>query len=201
MMEKSTEDLRIRKTKKAIKDALIDLMSEKKFSKITVSELSARAMINRKTFYRHYESTEDVLTEIENNILSELSEILKNSSQSCLDIGGVLKGIGTLIENKRDLFLKMMNSNPDLFHDGKPKEMLLKTISVSLKNIGGLEDPNAVAILSQYIVSGVLSVYSYWFDSGCTINLNDLTENVRKLSVEGLKGFVTPDKLSVIMTK
>ena len=44
-------DRRIQKTKKAIYEALIDLMRKKKLSSITVTELSAAADINRKTFY------------------------------------------------------------------------------------------------------------------------------------------------------
>ena len=47
-------DLRIIKTRRTIRNALVDLMSEKELSAVTISELSARAEINRKTFYRHY---------------------------------------------------------------------------------------------------------------------------------------------------
>ncbi len=43
------------RTKKAICDALKDLLQEKPFSKITVSELIRKCNINRKTFYYHFE--------------------------------------------------------------------------------------------------------------------------------------------------
>ena len=46
-------DLRIVKTRTNIKNSLIDLLAEKNVSKITVTELAEKAMINRKTFYRH----------------------------------------------------------------------------------------------------------------------------------------------------
>ena len=45
-------DLRVIKTRQAIRIALISLLSEKELSDITISELSARAQVNRKTFYR-----------------------------------------------------------------------------------------------------------------------------------------------------
>ena len=48
-------DLRVIKTRQAIRSALISLLSEKELSDITISELSARAQVNRKTFYYHFE--------------------------------------------------------------------------------------------------------------------------------------------------
>ena len=53
-MEKKI-DLRIIKTKKNIYDAFISLMSEKTFEEIKVSEICDRALINRSTFYSHFD--------------------------------------------------------------------------------------------------------------------------------------------------
>ena len=48
-------DLRIEKTKKAIRNAFIELRTKKPLEKITVKELCALACINKSTFYSHYE--------------------------------------------------------------------------------------------------------------------------------------------------
>ena len=48
------EDLRVRKTKKALFDAFIYLIKEKKFENITINELCEKAEIRRATFYKHY---------------------------------------------------------------------------------------------------------------------------------------------------
>ena len=50
------EDLRIVKTRKAIRAALTEMICEMEYGQVNVKELCARAMINRKTFYLHYES-------------------------------------------------------------------------------------------------------------------------------------------------
>ena len=52
-MEEKT-DLRIIKTRKALCDAFLVLLSEKRFEDITVGELCDRAMVRRATFYKHY---------------------------------------------------------------------------------------------------------------------------------------------------
>ena len=48
------EDLRVIKTKKALSEAFIELLSEKHFEEITINELCDRAEIRRATFYKHY---------------------------------------------------------------------------------------------------------------------------------------------------
>ena len=48
-MEKKKEDLRVRKTKKAIRDAFEEMICEMDYEQITIKELAARAQINRKT--------------------------------------------------------------------------------------------------------------------------------------------------------
>lgn len=47
-------DLRVRKTRKLLQDALVSLMAERSFDSITIAAITERAMVNRATFYRHY---------------------------------------------------------------------------------------------------------------------------------------------------
>jgi AcrR family transcriptional regulator len=68
-MERKT-DLRVLKTRNAIKNAFKEMIMEKEASQITISELTKRAMIHRKTFYLHYTCIEALYEDI----LSELSE-------------------------------------------------------------------------------------------------------------------------------
>ena len=56
------EDLRVRKTKRALFDAFVRLVREKTFDAITVNELCQEAQIRRATFYKHYSDKFDFLT-------------------------------------------------------------------------------------------------------------------------------------------
>lgn len=56
------EDLRVRKTKKALFDSFMKLLTEKPFDEITVNELCDIAGIRRATFYKHYSDKFDFLT-------------------------------------------------------------------------------------------------------------------------------------------
>jgi AcrR family transcriptional regulator len=63
-------DLRVLKTRNAIRNTFKEMIMEKEASQITVKELTERAMIHRKTFYLHYTCIEALYEDI----LSELAE-------------------------------------------------------------------------------------------------------------------------------
>lgn len=52
--EERSEDRRIRKTKKALRAALVRLLSKESIAEITIKELTDEADVHRGTFYHHY---------------------------------------------------------------------------------------------------------------------------------------------------
>lgn len=65
-------DRRISKSKKVLKDALISLMREKDFKKITITDLVQRADLNRGTFYKHFQTKEELLNELIDDVMEDL---------------------------------------------------------------------------------------------------------------------------------
>lgn len=60
-MSQKKEDIRSLRTRKQLRQALIDLTAEVGYDAVTITALAERAMINRATFYRYYEDKEDLL--------------------------------------------------------------------------------------------------------------------------------------------
>lgn len=194
-------DLRVVKTRRNIRNTLFELMSEKELSKITISEICSRAEINRKTFYRHYRTVGDVIAELENEILGEFSAIMRSSNKSVLDAGAAIRDISAVIEQRREFFMRLMKRNPDLFSKGKIKAMLCRMISVSLKNVGAVDDEETLRAAAEFTVSGVLSLYAAWFDGGCKGDLAFLTDVAVRMTTKGLLAFVSEEKLSEMRLK
>ncbi|GGA72600.1 TetR/AcrR family transcriptional regulator [Ornithinibacillus halotolerans] len=60
-MTETKTDPRILRTRKLIMDSFIDLSSKKEFKDITIKDITTEAMINRATFYYHFEDIYDLL--------------------------------------------------------------------------------------------------------------------------------------------
>lgn len=65
-------DRRIRKSKAALKEALLHLMQKHPFKEISISDIVQKADLNRGTFYRHYQYKEDLFNEILHDVTQDL---------------------------------------------------------------------------------------------------------------------------------
>ena len=72
-------DLRIVKTNKALYEALLLLMKEKTFEEIKISDLCQKALINRSTFYAHYNDKYELLITMVEDLKQALLSSLKTN--------------------------------------------------------------------------------------------------------------------------
>src|SRR5258706_13940097 len=61
MSTKLSTDLRSRRTRKWLQEALLVLMKEKSFREIQIREIADRAQVSRPAFYLHFHSKEELL--------------------------------------------------------------------------------------------------------------------------------------------
>lgn len=69
-------DRRTLRTRKAVFDALAELLAEKELRHITVQELADKADIHRVTLYKHFMDIYDVYDQLEKMIMSELGLLI-----------------------------------------------------------------------------------------------------------------------------
>ena len=105
--------------------------------------------------------------ELEDDILETLLSLLSKSNSSCLEVGVVLRYIGTTIEMNKDTIYKMIKMSPEYIYSGRLKELLRKSTEVSVRSVVEVKSEKTLKILSQFLVTGVLSVYSDWLINGC----------------------------------
>jgi AcrR family transcriptional regulator len=69
-------DRRVRRTKKSLEAALIALALEKEYDEITIQEITDRADIGYRTFFRHYADKDDLLKVVLKSTMMELRELM-----------------------------------------------------------------------------------------------------------------------------
>ncbi|WP_088007710.1 TetR/AcrR family transcriptional regulator [Indiicoccus explosivorum] len=67
-------DLRIIKTKSALKEALTNLLKKKALNSISVTEICRLANVNRGTFYSHYGQVGDLFEEFFRDLMTDLTD-------------------------------------------------------------------------------------------------------------------------------
>jgi AcrR family transcriptional regulator len=60
-VEEKRVDPRVRRTRKLLEQAFLELMQERNFQSITIQDIAERATVNRATFYAHFEDKYDLL--------------------------------------------------------------------------------------------------------------------------------------------
>ena len=71
-MTQPASNLRVRRTQKLLREALIELIDERGFEALTIGELTSRAMVSRAAFYRTYQDKYDLVEQIFEEAMSAL---------------------------------------------------------------------------------------------------------------------------------
>ena len=105
-MEKT--DRRIERTKELINDALLNLLMQKKFSEITIQEITDTANVGRATFYLHYQNKEDCLMQLLTNGFDSLVTEIKKRNEGQNDFVGSIEHTFTYISKFKRLYLALL---------------------------------------------------------------------------------------------
>lgn len=99
LMSENKIDRRAMKTRKAIFEALAELLCEKEFRQITVQELSDRADVHRVTIYKHFMDIYDIYKQLEKLILSEIGLLITQyGEKATFEIYPVFSNISRIIQ-------------------------------------------------------------------------------------------------------
>lgn len=156
-------DLRIIKTKKSIYDALSELMYEKTFEEIKVSEICEKALINRSTFYAHFEDKFDLFS----NLIKDLKEEIKSK----IEPEGKYKNLEEYyrrtieivlshIASNKAFFLKIIDKNRNSIAMDIITDTLRESINAHIIEYYKGEMPGE--IISSFFVGGVCNVIVTW---------------------------------------
>jgi AcrR family transcriptional regulator len=75
-MSQQVQNLRLRRTQKLLREALIELIEEYSFDALTVGQITERAMISRAAFYRNYQDKYDLVEQIFEEAMQALLNVV-----------------------------------------------------------------------------------------------------------------------------
>lgn len=152
------------KSQKAIKKALIELMSEKDFDQITIQDISDRADISRKTIYLHYTDKFDLLDKlIEENInnLRNVSETVnemewKPATQICFEY----------LEGHYPFFSTMLANKGAPYFRRRFLEYQIEAFGDELQKTQSRNNKVNEEVVVHFVASAYLGVVEWWLMNG-----------------------------------
>jgi AcrR family transcriptional regulator len=160
-------DPRVRRTRRLLREALVALILKKDFASISIKEITERAEVAYITFYRHYESLDQLLMEVLDEGLGELmtriETLAKQSDTSNLETEGML--IFEYVGQKADLFHILFKSQSVT----RVRKKVLRNIAVTFQKscvpLARSNNPVTVNILSNHIATSLLALIEWWLDN------------------------------------
>lgn len=179
-------DRRIQKTLAAIDEAFAKLLATTEYRKITVSAIAREANINRKTFYLHYSSVDDVLHHTVEQIVKRVVEEVQQAT--------VADNPGELLPALTSAILREIADSSHLDENllrNIPTSELIDMISLPLQQRisqsyleMGATPPEHLDYISACYLGALFSVYETWRRSDREESLDDAVDMVRTFLYE-----------------
>jgi len=191
-------DPRVRRTRRLLRDALVSLLLEKDFASISIKEITERADVAYITFFRHYESIDQLLMEVLDEGLGELltriETLAKQSDTSNLETEGRL--IFEYIEQKADLFRILLKSQSVTRVRNKVLRNIATIFQKSCAPLTRSNNPVTVNILSNHIATSLLALIEWWLDNKMNPAPAEMGKVYKSLIIDSTVG--TVNTLSVV---
>lgn len=174
------QDLRVKKTITAIHNTFKDMIIEMDFEKITINELSKRAMISRKTFYLHYTDLDSLLNELQNSIISEFIQRIKKYC-NIRDITEITREFFLYCENQNALNQRILCSGNYRFF-----------YSSIIYNINSNEKYNKQTqnLIAVFLTSANMEIYRQWVKDNRNMPLKEVVKLTSNLISHGIYGLL-----------
>jgi len=163
------EDLRITKTKRDLRVALIYLLKDLPFEKVTIGDVCEKAMVNRMTFYTHFKDKYDLLEQtidyLMMQIIQKVTDVVTpvNSFEDFLEFCVALAQT-IILESaeKKDVFPALYRSDSGIVYDVMTRTMhqYIKMLVLELSKYKKLK--YSLQTTTEFLSGGVIHLICYW---------------------------------------
>lgn len=182
-------DRRVRRSRAAIRAAFLDLLMEKEYTQITVKELAARADVNRKTFYTHYSSLDDVLSEVEAIYAAELERTLdraqffdKNAARD-----HVLSCVEGTVTRHYEVLRRLSKARSLEYIRRRVEHTTSQVVERKLAQLPSVPE-KLRPYAAQQLAAGVVAAFIMWMNAEEPVPFADLAAISEQMILRGLAG-------------
>ncbi|MEU0932545.1 MULTISPECIES: TetR/AcrR family transcriptional regulator [unclassified Embleya] len=187
---KPAQDRRVRRSRRALRQALVDLVLEKGFQPITVEEITARADVARATFYAHYRDKDDLLVGIVRDLAEDRERLLPAvvQAQTRGFTGLPVRYIFEHAEQERDVYRVILRGEGD----GRALREFTAIICDRVEQVfreraeeHGATPRVPLDVVARAWTGELVGVLTWWVEADTGYSATEITTHLRDLSVYG----------------
>ena len=184
-MREEKKDLRVVRTKKFLYEGLVQLLKERPFEEIKVSDICECALINRSTFYAHYSDKYDLLDSFIKDIKLSLAKELeqnKNISNSREYYLEMLQIFLKHVESKKSFYSAIMVNNQNSVVTDLIYDTLNDDITRRLEDEEKIIYKNVPSdIVAKFYLGAVFNIGVEWLKNTTKYNTVELIGYLKEL--------------------
>ena len=192
MTEKPREDLRQRRSKQHMSEALLGLMAERPYREISVVDICERAMVHRTTFYAHFEDKNAlfryVLQELQRGFEEEQAALAGQVDLRAFLLAEFHSALRFLKEHRQIYLSGLAGGGHELrMVEDTAAEWLTRRFRENGVTEGETQAPE---LAGQFYAGALLMVVRWWLENGMAMDEAELVRQVERLlpSQEGERG-------------
>ena len=180
------------RSRKLIRQAFYELLREKSFEKITVTDIVRRADINRSTFYAHYPDVMGVVEEIQEEVLDYTQKFIEEIDFSKFydNPKPYLESIVNMVAENNSLHRLLMTSAMATKQLAELKKILIERTIKTIQVSDRFENEFDLEFSVRFFMGGITDVYTQWLYGEIDCSIEDITDQLSKMilrSGEALK--------------
>ena len=165
------------RSRRLIHQAFLELLREKPFEKITVTDIVNRADINRSTFYAHYPDVRGLVEALVEKGINESLVIIKNMDfqDALADPAPFLRDLICVGQGYMEIYRLMAKSYFILELTEKIKASMLDKALTSEDIPIHVRQSDAFRIQAIFFIGGILNIYQQWMLGNLDCSVDDVT--------------------------
>ena len=194
-MEKRPEDRRSRRSRRLMKEGLLQLMQEKRFSEITVRDITERMDLNRGTFYLHYPDTSALLQSVEEDMLAEAQALVDaHMAESTAErtLRPVLLPILNYVVEHRTTIGTLLDSTAAGSFVDKLQGLIYRNGARLTEAWFRDVSPEKLDYLMSFITYGLIGLVKEWFGRGMDLPGEELVAMADQLVQRAAEALLRP---------
>ena len=188
---KEKTDLRIVKTKKILFNSLLNLMKIKNFEKIKISDICEEALVNRSTFYAHYDDKYELLIDLFEERKLSLLKVFEDNENKAFSKEYLMELLSILIdhiEENKEIYSAILANNRNGILIDFLIDAIEKDVSERLKGNSEIKISDLpLDIIVKFYAGGLINI-----GIDCITRTNKYSKKELLLYIDKL----IPDKIS-----